>query len=108
MDTIVSYSTQEVIDFIRQFHDYDTGEVTQTFRSGMCYWFAYILRGRFPGAEIVYEPVEGHFMAQIGGRLFDIRGDVTDLYLEEPTEMYSEEFCWEIPSIVDGAILKTR
>ena len=98
-------SVDTVEDFIKQFRQYGEDEVVATFTQGMCYWFAYILCGRFPGMEIVYEPIEGHFMAQAQGRLFDIRGDVTDLY--RGMEFYSEKFCLEIPSIVKGAILKT-
>lgn len=108
-DTYTSAVTShEVEAFIKHFRAYDTGEVTDTFRKGMCYWFAYMLSGRFLGAEIVYEPIEGHFLTQLNGRLYDIRGDVTDQYLGLRPNMYSEEYCLDIPSIVEGCILKVR
>lgn len=94
-------------DFIRQFRAYEQNNVLEdTFRKGFCYWFAYILAGRFPGAQIMYEPIEGHFITEIGGRLYDVRGDVTDLY-PAPQKFYSEEYCCESPTILKGCILKT-
>lgn len=72
---------KEIEDFIKHFKG-----SKQTFLFGCCYWFAYILHQRF-GLEIVYEPVEGHFMAgellntDSARMLFDIRGDVTDKYI---------------------------
>ncbi len=96
----------EVEKFIKKLKVYEHGQVLDhTFRKGFCYWFAYILEGRFPGAQIVYEPVEGHFLTEIDGRLYDIRGDVTELY-SDVKEFYSEDYCLEFPSIVDGCILK--
>ena len=42
--------------------------------TGNCYQFAYILKGRFPDAEIFYDEVEGHFTARISGSFFDASG----------------------------------
>ena len=37
----------------------------------------------------MYEPVEGHFITKINNHFYDIRGDVTELYLGKPMyEMY--------------------
>lgn len=81
--------------------------ITETFTGGYCYWFAVILSERFVGSHIQYDPIEGHFVTEIGGRLYDIRGDVTEQY-QDVREWYSEEYCMEIPSIVNGCILKTK
>lgn len=54
---------------------------------GNCYWFAHILCTRFPYLEIIYLPVQGHFVAgRIEDRLyFDWTGivkvDEVPLYL---------------------------
>ena len=64
----------EVIGFIGNFKGAE-----ETFTSGCCYWFADILQGRFDG-EIMYEAAENHFVCRIGGRLYDVTGDVTGLY----------------------------
>lgn len=94
-------------EFIRLFRRYEQNDVLDnTFRNGFCYWFSYILAGRFPGAKIWYEPIEGHFVTEIDGRLYDIRGDVSDLY-PAPRNFYSEEYYMTRQSIVDGCILKT-
>ena len=103
---MIESTLNEVEDFIRKFKIYDqNGVLESTFLNGFCYWFAYILAGRFVGAEIYYEPIDGHFITEIDDRLYDIRGDVTDLY-PPPRNFYSEEYCLECPSIVDGCILK--
>lgn len=71
-----------ILDFISRFQGSEN-----TFLHGCCYWFAYILREEY-GAEILYEPVEGHFLSSLTideePHLFDIRGDVTELYLSKP------------------------
>ena len=68
----------EVNKFIKQFKRFDTGQVTQTFTNGFCYWFAYILHTRFPDSEIVYYHAGMHFACKIKDRIFDITGDITD------------------------------
>ena len=64
----------EVLAFIQHFK----GSV-EVFLNGCCCWFAFILQARF-GGTMMYEPVENHFMQEIGGRLYDCSGDVTDQY----------------------------
>lgn len=98
---------QEIEKFISQFKRYEAnGVLENTFLYGQCFWFAHILQGRFPELEIIYEPVAGHFLAQGYDHLYDIRGDVTELYHDDPCEFYSEEVFLESPAIVDGCILK--
>lgn len=71
----------EVLDFISHFHKISkTNDIDEVFTCGCCYWFAYILCGRFQEAEMMYDPVINHFMVGYGGRLYDITGDVTDKY----------------------------
>jgi len=85
----------EIIHFIKQF-----SAAKETFLHGCCYWFAWILYWRFREAaakaawvaNILYEPVQGHFIFGIcdtkllDGKTddnfmyFDVRGDVTDMY----------------------------
>ena len=97
-----------ILKFIEGFKMYDEdGTMEKTFLNGYCYWFARILADRFSSAHVQYEPIEGHFLTEIGGRLYDIRGDVTDLYRRSMV-WYSEDYCYEFQSIVDGCILKTE
>ena len=75
----------EVLKFIHDFKMYDhSGEVTDTFTRGYCYWFAHILHSRFPDSDIMYYAVGNHFACKIEDRIFDITGDITDknLYFE--------------------------
>lgn len=63
--------------FIRRFTEHGH-QVEECFTQGCCYWFAWVLTERFPGAEVVYDAISNHFAARIGGRVYDITGDVTD------------------------------
>ena len=80
-----------ILDFIDRFKGSE-----EVFLHGCCYWFAHILNDRFRQAyetDVLYEPVEGHFITKIGNRLYDVRGDVTDLYRGKPMyDMFEEEF----------------
>lgn len=59
----------------------------ETFLNGLCYWFALILSERFQG-RIIYIAVDSHFVTEINGNLYDVRGNVTD-------ECYGKElFNW--------------
>lgn len=86
-----------VLSFIRHF-----SKASDVFLNGCCYWFAYILQGRF-GGTMMYEPVENHFVQEIDGRLYDCSGDVTDEYSSRPrlmpwseVERYDELLYWRI------------
>jgi len=106
-------SRKVVIKFIIDFRSYEYGYphsiLEDVFLSGYCYYFALILQSRF-GGEILYDPVEGHFVTAIYDtyhneyRLYDIRGEVTDKYKYK--ELYSQQVWSTIPSIVKGCILK--
>ena len=69
---------QIILNFIKQFRDYGP-EVVNLFSNGMCWHFAIILRDRFGGFNpIMYDPVINHFAVQIGDRIYDITGDISD------------------------------
>lgn len=77
--------------FISRFHkNTKSDDITEVFTNGCCYWFAHILCTRFKG-RIMYDPVVGHFVAKIGGRLYDITGDVTEEYKVIDFEKNSDE-----------------
>lgn len=48
----------------------------EKFMNGLCYWFVYILKGRFPNGEIWYNQIENHFYFVINNEAYDIRGRV--------------------------------
>lgn len=98
---------KEVLSYIDGFRSFDkSGDIERLFTQGYCYQFARLLEDRFEDACIQYEPTWGHFVTEIDGRLYDIRGDVTELY-DDTKEWYSEEYCFEFDSIVEGCMLKT-
>lgn len=65
------------LQFIKLFQKQETIEI---FTNGLCYWFAFLLKGRFPDGEIMYDEVANHFGCAIAGRVYDITGDITDSY----------------------------
>lgn len=81
----------EVISFIARFRNLsDTDEIVDVFTRGCCYWFAFILCERFGGA-MMYDPVANHFAAGIGGRIYDITGDVTEKMNAVPWATYAAD-----------------
>lgn len=93
-----------VVKFINDFKIFESnGVLDNTFRNGFCYYFTVILAERF-GGEIVYETIECHFLFLYRGRLYDIRGDVTELY-QMKNISYKEEWMRR-DSVVSGVILK--
>lgn len=48
----------------------------EKYMNGLCYWFAYILKGRFPQGEIWYDQIENHFYYIIEAIAYDVRGAV--------------------------------
>lgn len=77
-----------VFGFIERFTSkgQNTGTIDTFSNGGCCYWFAAVLMIRFweYSPTIMYDEVANHFATQIGGRVFDITGDVTDVYDWEP------------------------
>lgn len=67
-------------------------QVKEAFQNGCCYWFAFILLNRFPkDSRLVYDEVENHFAAEIGGVVFDISGDITGQYDMQPWVALDDE-----------------
>lgn len=66
----------EVLCFINRFKQSNPSAMEEAFTRGNCYWFAFILKKRFPDGELVYDPVDGHFACRIGDHIYDITGEV--------------------------------
>lgn len=81
--------------FLERFHEYD--DIEDVFTRGCCYWFAIVLRERFEytGPVIMYDEVMNHFGTEIGDRVYDITGDVTDRYRWTPWEELDDELLRE-------------
>ena len=48
----------------------------QKFANGLCYWFAYILKGRFSEGEIWYDQIQNHFYFVLRNEAYDVSGKV--------------------------------
>ena len=79
------YTNEQILDFIRQFQEPDTIKV---FSNGMCYWFAEILKTRFPGGIILYNDTVNHYSYYYDGIQYDIKGVHSIL-------AYSGETAWD-------------
>ncbi len=63
------YIRSDVLEFIyRRFKD------DCNWTSGNCYYFAKILKARFPEAKIYYDVINGHFLCKIGKYFYDYNG----------------------------------
>ena len=105
--TSESDSLTEAEQFINHFHKVSpSDDITEVFTSGCCYWFAFILCKRFPNTKMMYDPIENHFAAQIGNKLYDITGDVTKYYHMIPWSLFNDEL--EKQRIIDYCIDFTK
>ena len=64
---------RKVKSFIKEFSDFGK-QVKKCFTNGNCYYFAEILKTRFNG-EIMYAPIENHFICKIDNNVYDINGE---------------------------------
>ena len=62
-----------VLDFIKRRFKTDCMWI-----SGNCYYFAVILKARFPEGNILYDVIKGHFVTEIDGVKYDWTGIVKD------------------------------
>lgn len=63
--------------------------------NGNCYWFALILKKRFPKVKIYYLPIQGHFVIKSNGSFYDWTGKI--VLEEEPIEflrIQKEDASW--------------
>ena len=63
-------SMQEILEFIKRRFDCDCH-----WMDGNCYYFALILKDRFPGGKVVYDVIYGHFMYFYDGKYYDWNGE---------------------------------
>ena len=92
----------DIKEFIENFKNQlgdGASQIIQSFFAGNCnYWFIRILAYRFPQGEILYDTEKNYFlfyggstMNIKGNGIFDITGEVTDIYL---------------PLLLDGKIIE--
>lgn len=56
---------------------------TKMFKSGCCGNIASLIKLMFPDSEILYCRSEGHLMAKLNDKLFDITGDITEEFKDK-------------------------
>lgn len=49
-------------------------DVWHSWINGNCYYFALILKDRFPGGDIYYDTIYGHFVYKYGTKYYDWSG----------------------------------
>lgn len=94
-----------VLDFIKRRFPTDSNWL-----NGNCYYFALILKDRFPDGVILYDVIDGHFVTMIGGVMYDWSGivlpeedETKHFYVEwDKFEDYDE---LQKQSIISGCIL---
>ena len=69
----------EVLEFINRRFPIDCN-----WNTGNCYYFAIILKSRFPIGSIYYDVIDGHFLFKLDDNYYDWSGNVEpDGYLVE-------------------------
>ena len=62
----------EIVDFIRRRFPENSNWL-----DGNCYYFAIILKDRFPQGTILYDVIDGHFVILIDNKIYDWQGIVS-------------------------------
>lgn len=75
----------EVLDFINRRFKKDCNWI-----SGNCYYFAVILKERFPSGEIYYDVIDGHFLIKIDDVFYDYNGINDNEYYKVKWEEFDE------------------
>ena len=61
----------EVLEFINRRFPKDCN-----WRDGNCYYFALILKDRFPESRIIYDVINGHFFVEYKDKCYDHSGEL--------------------------------
>ena len=72
------FMEEKILDFINRRWSKDAD-----WTNGNCYYFAVILKTRFPSAQIKYCPIKGHFIIECDNKFYDWNGR----YYPEETPM---------------------
>lgn len=102
-----------ILNFIEEFNGKGKWkQVIECFSFGNCFWFAYILHGRFVGlgapVAIVYDEVENHFGCKIDDNVYDITGIVTKQYNWELWETVKQRDLLHAKRIARDCIMKEK
>lgn len=90
------HSNKEILNFISRFKSFNEKELEEVFLYGNCYFFAIILKNRFPEMNIVYDAVDNHFMCLYDSKIYDIRGDITEI------TVINDLFSWDDYENIDS------
>ena len=72
----------EIETFIYNFKHIKSSIIEDLFLYGDCYYFSIILQERFSNSKKVitkYLTIDNHFVTEIDGQIYDIRGNITDI-----------------------------
>lgn len=103
---------QEVLQFINNFFANDKNDISrESFVCGNCYWFAAILKNRFPTKlpVIWYDTISNHFVTAICGVLYDAYGTyvpTNPMTIDEFNAFYIWEDYKQIDPIHAARIIK--
>ena len=70
----------DILTFIQRFKKGYVKEYEDSFTNGNCYFFSLILDNLYSEGEICYDVIRGHFVYKYKSKLYDITGDVTEMY----------------------------
>lgn len=91
-------NSKEILNFINNFKEMYPEQIEDLFLHGCCYWFADILERQFHGRKC-YDPTENHFVSEIDGHLYDIRGNIDKEYdkpTDDPSNQDSDLIYWDV------------
>lgn len=90
----------EIIEFINRRFKTDCNWI-----SGNCYYFAEILKARFPEGVIFYDVIIGHFVFLYKGKYYDWTGEMIPEGHIVPWDKFEEYDCLQKERIITDCIM---
>lgn len=91
---------QEIIEFI-----YRRFKIDCNWLDGNCYYFAVILKDRFPSGLIYYDVISGHFVFKYENSYYDWTGEISPSKVVVEWNKFDEYDSLCKKRVVDGCIL---
>lgn len=107
----MKFKEVDILTFIEDFKKFGTGkEIEDCFSNGYCYYFAIILKERFPEGEIFYN-ITNHFVFKYNNEFYDITGNCTQKYNNWGTDSWKgyielESDSSHLKSLIQSSIKK--
>lgn len=90
----------EILEFIKRRFPNDSN-----WRNGNCYYFAQILKTRFPHGIIFYDVINGHFIFQYNSKYYDWSGEIKSINFLVEWDKFDEYDSFQKQRIIRDCVM---